>query len=384
MKLAFTLFHYFPYGGLERDMLAIAKTCEARGHRVTIYTQSWEGDKPASIPVVILPTRGLTNHGRAQSFVKQFQTLRQQEHMDLVVGFNKMPGLDIYYAADVCFAQKAYEERGWLYRLSGRSRHYLALEKAVFASTGTTHILMISPAQTPAFQRYYQTPASRLHLLPPGIKRDRVMPVDYAVQRESLRRQHGLSADAWVMLMVGSDFRRKGVARSIRALAALPDGLRQRAKLWVVGQDNSQRFIALARTLGVAAQVNILGARDDVPQLMWSADVFLHPAHSEAAGAVLLEAMVAGLPVITTEVCGYAHYVQQRNMGVVLTAAEADHQLADALINIAGQSATLWRERAQDFIAHGDIFSMTEHAADVIEHLGHENNKRFKDPLDSV
>src|SRR5690606_19153019 len=140
--------------------------------------------------------------------------------------------------------------------------------------------------------------------------------------------------DAWVMLMVGSDFRRKGLARSIRALAALPHKLRQRAHLWVAGQDNPRRFLKLAQALGVAERVIILGARDDVPQLLWAADVFLHPAHSEAAGAVLLEAMIAGLPVITTEVCGYAHYVKQQEMGVVLTAAEADEQLADVIAEI--------------------------------------------------
>src|SRR5690606_39582271 len=174
MRLAFVLFHYFPYGGLERDMLAMARACVARGHQVTIYTQSWSGQKPENIQVVILPVRGLTNHGSAAKFARQFQKLRAQEMLDLVVGFNKMPGLDVYYAADVCFAQKVYEERSWIYRLSGRSRQYLALERAVFAPSSKTQVLLISPAQLEPFQRYYQTPRQRLHLLPPGIRRDRV------------------------------------------------------------------------------------------------------------------------------------------------------------------------------------------------------------------
>ena len=41
MKLAFVLFRYFPYGGLERDMLAMAKLCRDRGHEITIYTREW-------------------------------------------------------------------------------------------------------------------------------------------------------------------------------------------------------------------------------------------------------------------------------------------------------------------------------------------------------
>src|SRR5690606_22237650 len=100
MRLAFVLFHYFPYGGLERDMLAMARACVARGHQVTIYTPSPSGQQPEDIAAVILPVRGLTNHGRAAKLARQFQKLRAHEMLDLAVGFNKMPGLDVYYAAE--------------------------------------------------------------------------------------------------------------------------------------------------------------------------------------------------------------------------------------------------------------------------------------------
>ena len=38
MKLAFALFKYFPYGGLERDFLRIAKECQSRGHEIFVYS----------------------------------------------------------------------------------------------------------------------------------------------------------------------------------------------------------------------------------------------------------------------------------------------------------------------------------------------------------
>src|SRR5690606_22646817 len=269
----------------------------------------------------------------------------ERDPVDLVIGFNKMPGLDVYYAADVCFAQKAYEERGWWYRMSPRSRSYLALENSVFNVSVKTHTLIISPAQIPVFQRYYHTPAQRLHLLPPGIRRDRIMPSDYCAERARLREHFGLSTDERILLMVGSDFRRKGVARSIRALAALPELQRDATQLWVAGLDKPDALQKLAQTLDVGQQVKFLGARDDVAQLMWSADIFLHPAHSEAAGAVLLEAIVACLPVITTAVCGYAYYVAQQNMGIVLQAADVDSALPPAITQVLEQDAQQWRDR---------------------------------------
>ena len=46
MIVAFCLYKYFPFGGLQRDFMRIASTVAARGHHVRVYTQSWEGDCP--------------------------------------------------------------------------------------------------------------------------------------------------------------------------------------------------------------------------------------------------------------------------------------------------------------------------------------------------
>ena len=50
MKLAFVLFKYFPYGGLQRDMLRIAAACQQLGYEIHVYTLSWQGDIPDGIP----------------------------------------------------------------------------------------------------------------------------------------------------------------------------------------------------------------------------------------------------------------------------------------------------------------------------------------------
>ena len=46
MIVAFCLYKYFPFGGLQRDFMRIASTVATRGHHVRVYTQSWEGDCP--------------------------------------------------------------------------------------------------------------------------------------------------------------------------------------------------------------------------------------------------------------------------------------------------------------------------------------------------
>ena len=68
LKLAFCLYKYFPYGGLQRDFLKIALVCQQRGHEIKVYTLSWKGDVPEGIDVTIVPVSAFTNHMLYQRF----------------------------------------------------------------------------------------------------------------------------------------------------------------------------------------------------------------------------------------------------------------------------------------------------------------------------
>src|SRR5690606_2957602 len=146
-----------------------ATVCQQRGHAIRVYTMGWEGERPPGFDIRIVPTRGLTNQARNSKFTDWVKADLQRYPVDRVVGFNKMPGLDVYYAADGCYEDKAQSQRSWLYRYGPRYRHFSAYERAVFAPQGRTEILMISEVQLPLFMQHYRTPPERFHLLPPGI-----------------------------------------------------------------------------------------------------------------------------------------------------------------------------------------------------------------------
>lgn len=369
LQLAFCLFRYFPYGGLQRDMLAIARACVARGHRVTVLTREWRGEREQGIAVCELPVRGLSNHRRDQRFARQVDEHLQRHSYDRVVGFNKMPGLDIYYAADSCFADKA-DQRGALYRATPRARAYLAMEAAVFGPAAPTRVLMISAAEQRRYHERYRLAEQRSVLLPPGIRRDRIIPADYAERRRAMRRELQLNEEDRLLLFIGSGFRTKGLDRALRALAALPAPHRHSTRLLVVGADRAGPYCAQARRLGVAGQVEFCGGRDDVAQLLWAGDLLLHPAYRENTGTVLLEAMVAGLPVVTTSACGYAHYVSDWEMGAVLP-EPFEQSACDAIVQrLLDMPREHWQTQGARFSAGADIYSLVERAADHIEQWG--------------
>ncbi len=364
MKLAFCLFRYFPFGGLQRDFLRIAHECIRRGHSVDVYTMKWEGPEDPQLSITIIPTRGWQNHTRIESFIKQVQQHMFSQTYDRVIGFNKMPGLDIYYAADTCFQAKARAKHGMWYRLTPRYRHLAAQEKAVFSPEANTEILLIAKAEQPKFMQYYHTPAERFHLLPPGISRDRLAPI----QGHDIRSALGIHADAFLVLLVGSGFKTKGLDRVLKGLAALPDEIKMQTQLIVIGKDNPTLFQKQAERLGVNKQVMFMGGRDDVPHFLSAADLLLHPAYYENTGTVLLEAMAAGLPVLTTDVCGYAEYIQKADAGIVLSSPFKQAQFNHAFETmLSSPKRAQWQENGLTFAKTADIYSMPERAVDRIE-----------------
>ncbi|MDH4570202.1 glycosyltransferase family 4 protein [Pseudomonas sp. BN414] len=368
MQLAFVLYKYFPFGGLQRDFMRIALECQRRGHAVRVYTMIWEGDIPEGFEVLIAPVKALFNHKRNEKFTAWVEADLARRPVDRVIGFNKMPGLDVYYAADPCFEDKAQNLRNGLYRRWGRYKHFSDYERAVFAPESATSVLMISEVQQPLFVKHYATPARRFHLLPPGIAADRRAPVNAADIRAEFRREFKLGDNDLLLVQIGSGFKTKGLDRSLKAVAALPRELKKRTRLIVIGQDDPKPFLLQMKALGISDQVDILKGRSDIPRFLLGADLLIHPAYNENTGTVLLEALVAGLPVLVTDVCGYAHYIAEADSGRVLPSPFDQDALNQLLAEmLADQAARArWSASGLAFADSADLYSMPQHAADVI------------------
>jgi UDP-glucose:(heptosyl)LPS alpha-1,3-glucosyltransferase len=101
---------------------------------------------------------------------------------------------------------------------------------------------------------------------------------------------------------------------------------------------------------------------------MLGADLLIHPAYSELAGMVLLEAMIAGLPVLATDVCGYAFHIERAQAGRVL-----DSPFEQAGLNrllawmLEAPERRQWSENGIRYGQTQDLYSMPEVVADVIE-----------------
>jgi UDP-glucose:(heptosyl)LPS alpha-1,3-glucosyltransferase len=369
VKLAFALYKYFPFGGLQRDFFRIAQECHSRGHDIRVYAFAWQGDIPDWLELQLIPKKGLSSQAKNKYFTAQVKSHIAKNPVDVLVGFNKMPNLDVYYAADGCYEHRVTELYGKVYRMGSRYKHFHSYENAVFGEQSNTEILMISDLQKPIFQNFYHTQSERLHMLPPGIARDRIAPENADEIRADFRREFNVAGDEKILLMVGSGFKTKGVDRSVNAWARLPIALRNKTRLFVIGQDNPKSILRQVKKLGLRGQFTVFAGRDDVPRFLLGSDLLLHPARHENTGTVLVESLVAGLPVLATDVCGYAHYIQDADMGAVLASPFSEAMLERNMQVLLEQDLSqwdLWRERGKQFSQSTDVYGMPEVAAEKI------------------
>lgn len=371
MRLAFVLHQYFPHGGLQRDAWRIAEACQAEGYQIEFLTMAWHGLVLPGATIKLFPQKNFFNYRRIQAFNKTVQQYIQQNKYDAVIGFNKMAGLDIYYAADICFAALFFKRR-WhnLYKFLPRYRHMLQIEKQVADPHNKTHIFLINPYGSKDFQHFYHTPKQRLHFLTPGIARDRRWRTDAIDERLRMRHELGISPEKKLILMLGSAFKTKGVDRGICALAALPVDLLVKTELLIVGKGKPKNLIRLAKHLNVDKQVHFILGSDDVPALLFAADILLHPARLENGGMAILEAIVAGLPVLTTANCGYAFYVEKAQAGIVVGEPFVQQQLNQQLLTmLTAKEYEQWKRHAIRFGQEQDVYSMPEKAANLITEI---------------
>jgi len=366
----FVLFRYFAYGGLQRDFMRIAEEAYRRGYDILIYATAWEGERPEHFQIVIIDAPGVSNHSRYLSFSQRLHEDARWRQPAAIVGFNRMPGLDVYYAADSCFEHKARNMRTAMYRRTERYRVMSAFERAVFGTESDTDIMLIAESQREQFQRYYQTPDARLTMLPPGVSKDRMRSADWQSQRQKIRSEFAVDDEDNLLLLVGSGFVTKGLDRALLMLAGLPDSLQSCTKLLVIGEDNPKQFLRQARTLGVEHLLTIVKGRDDIPAVLQGADLMVHPAYMESGGMVLVEAIIAGLPVIASGVCGFAHFISDAQAGVVLDEPFDQAQLNRTVIDVL-HNPSLRQEWSDQGIRFGQeneqLYNMPDHALKVIE-----------------
>ena len=333
------------HGGVERATADFLAALVAHGHDVHALSPGGS-PAPAGVTAHRLALPPVPGPARLLALPLAVRLALRRRAWDVVQSHERTLSQDVYRAGEGC-------HRAYLDAMAPRGsrrpvyhRLLLALERRVFA--GTPQIAAISRRGADEISRLYGVPPARLSVVYNGVDLARFHPDNRARYRAAARAEAGVPGDAWTALFAGSGFERKGLATAIEALAALAD---RASRLIVVGKGDPRPYRRQAEQLAVDHRVTWLGARLDLERWYAAADALLLPTRYEPFGNVHLEALAAGLPVVTTSAAGGAEVVGFHG-GAVVPPGDARAATA-ALERLRGadreQLATAARSAAEPF-----------------------------------
>lgn len=153
-------------------------------------------------------------------------------------------------------------------------------------------------------------------------------------RRDSERFSLGLISSVFCLLLIGNDWKNKGLDSLLRAIAEcgeLP------LVLLVVGADDRRDYAEAVGTLAIKGKVKFLEPAQDVMKFYATADAYVGPSLEDAYGLPVLEAMACGLPVIASARAGASEILRDGENGFVLRHPEDFRELAVLLRRLCTQ-----------------------------------------------
>lgn len=160
----------------------------------------------------------------------------------------------------------------------------------------------------------------------------------------SLRKELGVQNDSVMILAVGELLPRKNHATLLKAFAKCKDPSSQLVICGIGGLYDD--LVSLSLELGVNERVHFVGQRSDIDKIMKVSDIFIHPSVREGLGIAPLEAMAAGLPIVTSNAQGIVDYSVNDKTGFVFAPDDVDG-FSHALSLLCGDPEL--RQRFGDF-----------------------------------
>ena len=168
-------------------------------------------------------------------------------------------------------------------------------------------------------------------VIPNAVDTFRFTPEARMVRRNASRQSLSYAASDFVLLLIGNDWKKKGLDTLLKALALLTD-LPLRAL--VVGSDEPGFYRPLLDQLALQDRVRFEKPSADVLSFYAAADLYVGPSLEDAFNLPILEAMTCGLPIIASAHAGASEIVRDGETGFILRDPQDHLQLAHLIRRI--------------------------------------------------
>jgi len=322
MKVALVRHRYSPHGGAERYMDTLSAALSDAGAEVRILCASWDGSSAGKVGVERISVPSKPVPLRLLLFARAVREWAANHPDWLLFSLERVPGAEVYRAGDGVHAEWLLRKRSlrpgtWpLDCLRPLNLAYLHLERAMFGSPALRLVIANSNRGREEIVRRFGLPAEKIRVVRNGIDIAR-FPLDRKVDaRKRFRTRFGIPEAETVFLFVGSGFARKGVGTIARAARLLAERGCDGYRVVLVGKGDPSPYV---RSAGPGSgRLLFTGPVAGADDLFLGADAFLFPTVYEPFSNACLEAMAAGLPVVTTAVNGASEVLREGESGFLL------------------------------------------------------------------
>jgi len=331
MKLAFVKKNFSIYGGAERYLQTFLGGLQQSGHELHVFANRWQ--ESPSVQFHRVRHTKIDSLVSVASFNANLQRALGRHNFDCVISFERTLGQDIYRAGEGCHSRwlkirdgiEPGWKRAWL-NISPFHRYMLALEKKIYQQTPV--IVANSDMVRQQIIADYQIPAERIEVVYNGVDLQRFNPANRTPWRSKVRADLGIPEDQPLALFVGTGFLRKGLHLTLRAMAE--PGLAD-LHLLVVGRGDKRECARELERTDVRQRVHFLGPQPEIEKFYAAADLFVLPTLYDPFSNATIEALAAGLPVITSRSNGVAELMTPGEEGYLLDDCFDATELADKL-----------------------------------------------------
>jgi glycosyltransferase involved in cell wall biosynthesis len=187
----------------------------------------------------------------------------------------------------------------------------------------SAQLILIARKTAKDLDRFYG-PHDVLPVLYMGIDHTTFNPQLRMARRDEARRELGIRDEQFVLLLVGNDWRKKGLCTLLDVLPVLD----RQVLLLVVGDDEKFLYVRQIQRYDLVDRVRFLHSRPDVAFYYAAADAYVEPSVEDTFAQPPAEAMACGLAVITSVTNGTAEIITDGMDGLIIQDPTNSKELA--------------------------------------------------------
>jgi len=347
-------------GGVETGTMDLAKYLVAKGHKSVVVSNGGalvdrlesEGSKHYILPV------HKKNLFTVYLCIGKLVKIIQEEKIDIVHARSRVPAWIAFFACRKTEAHflttcHGYYSTHFFSRVMGWGKMIIAISEVI-----GRHMV-----------QDFTVPAENIRVIARSVD----------LEKFSLPRAPKTDKKAFTVVMIGRITPLKGHPYFLRAMARVIHQLPS-LKVQIIGdappkkQPYKDELVLLTKRLGIQAQVEFMGNRQDIPQLLSKADcLVLSTVTQEAFGRVIIEAQAAGVPVVATRVGGVSEIIDHEKTGLLVQPKEIE-AMSDAVLRILNNpefSAGLVAEAKKKIDSRYTLSTMADATIAVYKELMH-------------